>query len=123
MRTVIATASTIVLLLVGQAVAEPPPETSAFLREVGIDPKSSPVTTVEKDLVGNYSLDLLAKRRNEDGIKDFIVTRNFLRLLRSNPNAEFPNQYDPRYLSEDERKFVGNISVQRALENISRGKK
>ena len=88
--------------------AELQPKSIAFLKELGINPSSAEVTTIIDDQVGEYSLDALAARRNEDGVKSFIATRNFIRQYRKNTKTPQPSidLYQIRYLTAEEKKFI-----------------
>jgi len=91
------------------------PKAVAFLQEMQIDPNSAQVTAILGDQIGlsregiPYSLDMFAARRSEDGVREFIVTRNFVRAFRQNTKTPFPKaDYQTRYLSPDEAKFIAN---------------
>lgn len=89
--------------------AELQPKTSAFLRELGVDPGSTSVMAVSGDVVaGKYSLDLLAAKRDEDGVKSFIATRNFIRAYMQDTKTPFPDDelYLIRFLKPDETQFI-----------------
>jgi len=90
------------------------PKAVAYLQEIGIDPKSEQITVISDDQVGlsregyPYSLDMLAALRSEDGVRQFIATRNFIRKYKQNTKTPFPpdNVYQVRYLKSDEVEFV-----------------
>ncbi len=92
----------------GAWAADLAPQTAAFLREIGIDPASAKVTAIADDKVGTYSLADLASRRNEDGVKAFIATRNFIHAFMRDPKTDFPDDdlYVIRYLTDDEKASV-----------------
>jgi len=80
----------------------------AFLKELRLDPASKEIAGITDDQVGSYSLDTLAAKRNEDGVKAFIATRNFIRKYRQNTKTPFPpdDLYVIRYLKPDEAQFI-----------------
>ena len=90
------------------------PKAEAFLRELGIDPESEPITIILNDQAGMgndgipCSLDTLAAKRYEDGVRQFIATRNFVRKYLKDPKTPFPPQevYETKYLKEDEVQFI-----------------
>lgn len=90
------------------------PKAAAFLEELGIDPKSAQVTAVLGDEVGQLregvpvSLDSLAALRDEDNVKRFIATRNFVRQFLKDSKTRFPptELYQARYLKPDEVQLV-----------------
>lgn len=79
-----------------------------FLKELGLDPASSEIVGIVDDQVGKYSLDALAAKRDEDGVKAFIATRNFIRTYQQNTATPFPpiDLYVIRYLKPDEAQFI-----------------
>lgn len=80
----------------------------AFLKELGLDPASREITGIINDQVASYSLDALAAKRNEDGVKAFIATRNFIRKYQQNTKTPFPpgDLYVIRFLKPDEAQFI-----------------
>ena len=90
------------------------PVSAAFLRELGIDPEAEEVTTILNDQVGTwsygfpYSLDSLAALRDENGVQQFIATRNFARKYLKDPKTKFPPSevYQTEFLTEDEVQFI-----------------
>ena len=80
----------------------------AFLKELGLDPASKEVTGIIDDQVATYSLDALAAKRDEDGVKAFIATRNFIRKYQQNTKTPFPpaDLYLIRYLKPEEAQFI-----------------
>lgn len=86
------------------------PKAAAFLEEIGVDPKSAEVVAVLGDEVGQLregvpaSLDSLAALRDEDNVKRFIATRNFIRQFLKDSKTRFPPSelYQTRYLKPDE---------------------
>lgn len=102
------------------------PETAQFLRSIGIDPKSKEVARV--DMEGTvmtvrggdqeeFSLDSMAAQKKKNGIKAFIATRGFIRLLKKDyAGTSIPKtNYDPLFLTPEERSLVGK----KYLEQIS----
>jgi hypothetical protein len=91
-------------------------KSTAFLKELGLNPGSKEIFGIIDDQVGSYSLDALAAKRDEDGVKAFIATRNFIRKYQQNTKTPFPSDdlYVIRYLKPDEAKF---ISAQLIKEN------
>lgn len=66
------------------------PQTTAFLRELGLDPASKQIARIIDDRVGEYSLDALAAKRDQRGVKVFIVMHNFVRDFRQDAKTPFP---------------------------------
>lgn len=88
-------------------------QTESFLKELGIDAKAPGVVAVASDSVTTasgevYSLDSLAAKRDEHGVKSFLVTRGFMYDFRNDPDSQFPDDafYNILYLSIDERKYI-----------------
>ena len=92
------------------------PASAAFLRELGIDPESEQITNILDDQMGAwsigfpYSLDSLAAMRDENGVQQFIATRNFVRKYMKDPKTPFPPHefYQTEFLKEDEVQFILN---------------
>lgn len=89
------------------------PTTAAFLKEIGLDPASTDIRAISGDKITTKSgklksLEALAVKRDEDGVKRFVATRVFLRAYRENPATPFPSSelYDPYLLTPDEVDFV-----------------
>jgi hypothetical protein len=84
------------------------PKTVAFLKELGFDPATKQISLIIDDQVGKYSLDALAAKRDEDGVKAFIATRNFIREYQQNTKRPFPPDelYVIRYLKPEEVQFI-----------------
>jgi hypothetical protein len=89
------------------------PATEAFIKEVGADPRSAPVQAVAADTVTTPSgevltLDSLAAKRDATAVKSFLVTRDFLRAFKEDPNIEFPDDefYSIVYLTVQERAYI-----------------
>jgi hypothetical protein len=80
----------------------------AFLKELGLDPASKQITGIINERVASYSLDALAAKRDEDGVKAFIATRNFIRKYQQNTKTPFPpdDLYVIRYLKPEEAQFI-----------------
>lgn len=101
----------IAFLLVGVAPAsagELQGKSIAFLKELGLDPASREITGITSDQVASYNLDTLAAKRDENGVKAFIATRNFIRKYQQNTKTPFPpdDLYVIRYLRPDEAQFI-----------------
>lgn len=84
------------------------PATEAFLNELGLKADSKEVATVAKDVVNGKSLDTLAAKRDETGVRSFIATRNFIRAFKADVNAEFPADelYNIAYLTGAEKIYI-----------------
>ena len=95
-------------MLVPAAAVELQPKSVAFLKEIKINPSSPDVTAVVNDEVGKYSLDAIASKRSEDGVRAFIATRNFVRKYRQNTRTPFPKTdlYVIYYLTDEEKQFI-----------------
>ena len=101
----------IALLLVGMATAsagELQGKSMAFLKELKLDPASREIVGIINDQVVTYSLDALAAKRDEDGVKAFIATRNFIRKYQQNTKTPFPpdDLYVIRYFKPEEAQFI-----------------
>ena len=94
-----------------------PTETAQFLRAVSVDPESKeivliysegPVETTYQGDPQVHSLDTLAAQKAKNGIKSFIVTRNFIRRLKKDfAGTPIPAEgYDGGYLTLEERKLA-----------------
>lgn len=99
------------------------PETSQYLRGIGVDPESSDI--VELDAEGPvstsyggdpevFSLDILASQKRKNGIMAFITTRGFIRKLKADFNgvAIPKTNYDALYLTSEERQLAGRKFIQ-----------
>jgi len=92
------------------------PASAAFLQELGIDREAEEITAILNDQVGTwsygfpYSLDSLAAMRDENGVLQFIATRNFARKYLKDPKTKFPPRdvYQTGFLKEDEVEFILN---------------
>lgn len=89
------------------------PQTESFLKELGIDVKAAGVVAVAADSVSAesgevYTLDSLAAKRDENGVKSFLVTRGFLYDFRNDPDSQFPDDalYNILYLSIADRTYI-----------------
>lgn len=105
--------SLLLTVLLATPAAALAPQTESFLKELGIDPKVPGVVAVASDTVTVasdevYTLDSLAAKRDEKGVKSFLVTRGFLYDFRNDPDSQFPDDeyYNILYLSIAERKFM-----------------
>lgn len=102
------------------------PETEQYLRSIGLDPASSDIVAVDAEgLVSTsydgdaaeYSLDTLAAQKKKNGINSFVGTRVFIRRLKANfVGTSIPKtNYDPMYLTPEERGLVGRKFAQTLL--------
>ncbi len=103
------------------------PETAQYLKQIGLNPESRDILAVDQEgpvttsFSGRdpeeFSLDSLASQKKKLGIQAFIGTRNFIRRLKSNfAGTSIPKtQYDPMYLTSDERGLVGKKFVEGML--------
>lgn len=103
----------ILAILLASPASALPPQTESFLKELGIGAKAPGVVAVAADSVTTASgevctLDSLAAKRDEHGVKSFLVTRGFMYDFRNDPEAQFPDDeyYNILYLSVDERKHI-----------------
>jgi hypothetical protein len=112
------------LLLCTAAQAQVSPQTLQFLQTAGIDPNSPEAaaaiaegviyTTYEGD-AAEFSLEMLAAQKRKNGVLAFIHTRAFIAKLKENfAGTSIPkDNYDPLYLTEDERALVGRKFAER----------
>lgn len=100
-------AAACVVLLAAPALALKP-ATEQFLNEIGLTPQSAEVASVAGDVVNGRSLDTLAAKRDESGVRAFIATRGFIRAFRLDSNAAFPDDelYNIGYLTAPEKLFI-----------------
>lgn len=89
------------------------PAVASFLKELGLDPGAKDILSIAGDKVTAksgkiYSLDSLAAKRDENGVKAFIATRVFLHAFQKNPETEFPDDelYNILYLNGPEKTFI-----------------
>lgn len=89
------------------------PATESFLKELGLDRKSSRILTIASDSVTAksgkvHTLDSLAAKRDETGVKAFIATRTFIRDFKRDPTADFPDDelYNIAYLTAPEKVYI-----------------
>lgn len=90
------------------------PKALDYLKELGIDPDSAEVNGIVDDQVvdwtggGSNSLDDLATRRFERGVREFIATRNFIKKYLLNTKTPFPpnEAYEVTYLKPEELQFI-----------------
>jgi sulfur carrier protein ThiS len=116
MRSIIL-ALAVILGLTTPSLAAMSPKTAAYLKQLGINPNSRAVVTVENDVVpnkeyGNLTLDSLAAANDRHGIVAFIHTRNYLRAFRVNVNANEPSDYNIMYLTPAEKKYIANKLIE-----------
>lgn len=100
-------------LLLAAPAAALTPQTESFLKEIAIDAKAPGVVAVAADSVTTesgvvYTLDSLAAKRDENGVKSFLVTRGFLYDFRNDCESQFPDDeyYNILFLSIAERKDI-----------------
>ncbi|UPT73134.1 MAG: hypothetical protein M0D55_14720 [Elusimicrobiota bacterium] len=89
------------------------PATETFLKEIGLDPQSAEIQAVQADSVTTKTgvvktLDSLAAKRDEDGLRRFVATRNFVQQFRQNPRTKFPpaELYDTSLLTPGEVSYI-----------------
>lgn len=88
------------------------PAAESMLRTLGQDPESELIRAIAADTVrtkaGVYTLDSLAAKGDLNAVKSFLVTRDFLRAFKDDPDIEFPDDasYDIRYLTEAEKVYI-----------------
>ncbi len=93
------------------------PEAEAFVRKAGLDPASAavraadeegPISTIYQGDEKEYSLESLAQEKAKNGLKAFVVAREFIRKLKANfAGTSVPaGGYDGLYLTVDERKLA-----------------
>ena len=90
------------------------PKALDYLKELGIDPNSAEVTGISDDRIADWtggdanSLDDLATRRIESGVREFIATRNFIRKYLLDTKTPFPPNeiYEASYLKPEELQFI-----------------
>jgi hypothetical protein len=88
--------------------------TSGYLKEIGLDPQSAEIASVEREAVplrngGTASLDELARqKKSKQEILRFVSTRRFVKAYRENPNTRLPatDDYDADYLTDEEKALV-----------------
>lgn len=104
------------------------PETEQYLRSIGLNPASPEVVAVDEEGplsttydgdVSVFSLDSLASQKKKNGVNSFIGTRTFIRRLKENfAGTSIPkSNYDPMYLTPEERGQVGRKFAQGLLAN------
>ena len=88
-------------------------KTSAYLKEIGIDPESPDVKLAADDVISNregtkdVSLDSLAAFRDQQGGRRFIATRSFIHRYMADQNTPFPKaHYDVAYLTDTEQHVI-----------------
>jgi len=126
LSTVLFLAATLGLMTISVSIgAGLQPTTAAFLQELGINPNSPEVTAVANDQADKYSLDSLAAKRDEDGVKRFIATRNFIRKFHQNPKTPQPpaDLYNMYMLTTAERAEINDYlakhcSFERLAKNL-----
>lgn len=89
------------------------PATESFLKELGMDPQSSQILTIASDSVTAksgkvHTLDSLAAKRDETGVKAFIATRVFIRDFKKDSTVDFPDEelYNIAYLTAPEKVYI-----------------
>lgn len=112
------------LLLCAPAHAELSGHAKTFLTSIGIDLASKDVLLAEADGViqttyeddsAEYSLDQLAVGGKKNGVLAFIGARTFIARLKADfARTSIPtSNYDPLYLTVDERTLVGRKFAER----------
>ncbi|MBI5247845.1 MAG: hypothetical protein HY923_11770 [Elusimicrobia bacterium] len=89
------------------------PETETFLKGLKIDPQSADIQAIAADVVANdegeeVSLDTLAAKRDEMGVKRFVATRKFVKAYMKNTKTPFPERklYEISFLKPNEVIFI-----------------
>lgn len=92
------------------------PDEEAFLKGIGLDPKSEKVRLAEQDGVIDtvyrgdprfFSLTSLIAQKLKNGVIAFVTTRHFIRQLEADPSTPIPkSHYDGMYLTIEQRKMV-----------------
>lgn len=106
------TAAFAAAILCSAAASALAPAAERMLKELGVDPSDAAVRAVAAEAVrtggGVYTLDALAAKGDAAAVKAFLVTRDFLRAFREDPDIEFPDDetYDIRYLTEAEKRYI-----------------
>lgn len=101
------------LLMALPAAAELSPKAIEYLKEIGVDPESTPVKAIADDVVADrqgkpVNLEELARHKNAFGIRRFIATRNFLRAYQADPSTRIPlaEDYESSFLTAKEKAIV-----------------
>ena len=111
-------------LLCAPARATLSPQAEAYMKSIGLDPRSKDVMLADADGVivttyegdpAEYSLDQLALGRKKNGVRAFVGTRVFIaRIKEDYARTNIPTaNYDPLYLTNDERALVGRKFAER----------
>ncbi len=103
-----------VMLSIAPVLADLSETTRGYLQEIGIDPQASDITAAANENVilrsgGVASLDELARQKKSKAeILRFIGTRRFLQAYRQDSATRLPptEQFDPAYLTDEERALV-----------------
>lgn len=104
------------------------PATAKYLRSIGLDPKSAEAIaadaegTITIDYEGDdyqYSLAQLAAGKKKNAVATFINTRAFIHRLKEDyAGTSIPKtNYDPLYLTREERTLVGRKFAERFRKN------
>ncbi len=112
------------LLLCAPARAALSSQAEAYMKSIGLNPQSKEVMLADADGViettyendpAEYSLDQLALGKKKNGLMAFIGTRVFIaRLKKDFATTNIPTvNYDPLYLTVDERALVGRKFAER----------
>lgn len=82
------------------------PATEQFLNELGIE--ADQYKPIAADVVNGKSLDTLAAKRDESGVRAFVATRTFIRAFKQDSEAAFPDDelYNIGYLTAPEKLFI-----------------
>ena len=103
----------LMVAMIGPVYADVSVGTAAFLKEIGINPASADVISISNDVVSNkdvkdVSLNSLAAKRDEEGVKRFIATRAFIHKYEADSSTPFPPEkvYNTTYLTRPEQDFV-----------------
>lgn len=116
--------ASLVILLSAPVRAELSPAGEYYLKSIGVNLQAPDVVVAIADGVisttydadpQEYSLDALAVRKQKNGSQAFIGTRSFIKKLKESfANTSIPaTNYDPLYLTPDERTLAGRKFAER----------
>lgn len=101
------------LLAATSASAALSPATEAFLQEIGYNVQSPEIALIADDTITTKSglvvtLNTLAAKRDEVGVRRFVVTRNFVKAYMKDTQTPFPDRefYYTTYLKSNEVSFI-----------------
>ena len=101
------------LFVASKASAAISPETENFLQGVGYNIQSEEITAIADDTITTkagvvVSLNTLAAKKDEVGVRRFVATRNFVRKYMADTKTPFPDRdvYYTGYLKSNEVSFI-----------------